>query len=99
MSHFHVRSQIERRMELVRLASHNTHKRLVSCLQGQLGMDTEKRHVRSTWRLNSLSSYITKRYEGAPRENIQPWHLASIGLTDDGRNSSLDTAEPKIKHI
>ncbi|XP_019737035.1 rho GTPase-activating protein 17b [Hippocampus comes] len=36
--------QIERRMELVRLMSHNTHKRLVSCLQGQLGTDTEKRH-------------------------------------------------------
>ncbi|XP_023139367.2 rho GTPase-activating protein 17b isoform X1 [Amphiprion ocellaris] len=36
--------QIERRMELVRLVSHNTHKKLVSCLQGQLGTDTEKRH-------------------------------------------------------
>uniref|UniRef100_A0A8D3CDP5 Rho GTPase activating protein 17b n=1 Tax=Scophthalmus maximus TaxID=52904 RepID=A0A8D3CDP5_SCOMX len=36
--------QIERRMELVRLVSHNTHKRLVFCLQGQLGTDTEKRH-------------------------------------------------------
>ncbi|XP_015242987.1 PREDICTED: rho GTPase-activating protein 17-like isoform X1 [Cyprinodon variegatus] len=36
--------QIERRMELVRLASHNMHKRLVSCLQGQLGPDTDKRY-------------------------------------------------------
>ncbi|KAL6102874.1 arhgap17 [Pungitius sinensis] len=36
--------QIERRLELVRLMSHNTHKKLVSCLQGQLGTDTEKRH-------------------------------------------------------
>ncbi|KAM9843439.1 rho GTPase-activating protein 17b isoform 3-T3 [Aulostomus maculatus] len=36
--------QIERRMELVRLVSHNTHKRLVSCLQSQLGTDSEKRH-------------------------------------------------------
>ncbi|XP_068434892.1 rho GTPase-activating protein 17b isoform X4 [Clinocottus analis] len=35
---------IERRLELVRFVSHNTHKRLVSCLQGQLGTDTEKRH-------------------------------------------------------
>ncbi|XP_061605381.1 rho GTPase-activating protein 17b isoform X2 [Phyllopteryx taeniolatus] len=31
-------------MELVRFMSHNAHKRLVSCLQGQLGTDTEKRH-------------------------------------------------------
>uniref|UniRef100_A0A1A8ISS4 Rho GTPase-activating protein 17 n=1 Tax=Nothobranchius kuhntae TaxID=321403 RepID=A0A1A8ISS4_NOTKU len=36
--------QIERRLELVRTVSHNTHKKLVSCLQGQLGSDTEKRH-------------------------------------------------------
>uniref|UniRef100_A0A8C9Z4Y4 Rho GTPase activating protein 17b n=1 Tax=Sander lucioperca TaxID=283035 RepID=A0A8C9Z4Y4_SANLU len=41
---FCVHIQIERRLELVRLVSHNTHKRLVSCLQGQLGTDTEKRH-------------------------------------------------------
>ncbi|XP_061555886.1 rho GTPase-activating protein 17b isoform X2 [Phycodurus eques] len=38
--------QIERRMELVRFMSHNAHKRLVSCLQGQLGTETEKRHKR-----------------------------------------------------
>ncbi|XP_059204008.1 LOW QUALITY PROTEIN: rho GTPase-activating protein 17b [Centropristis striata] len=35
---------IERRLELVRMVSHNAHKRLVSCLQGQLGTDSEKRH-------------------------------------------------------
>ncbi|XP_032359203.1 rho GTPase-activating protein 17a isoform X6 [Etheostoma spectabile] len=38
--------QIERRMELVRVVSHNTHKRMVSCLQGHIGADTEKRHKR-----------------------------------------------------
>lgn len=37
--------QIERRMELVRLVSHSTHKRLAACLQGQLGTEAEKRHV------------------------------------------------------
>ncbi|KAI4904307.1 hypothetical protein NFI96_001701 [Prochilodus magdalenae] len=31
-------------MELVRVVSHNTHKRLVTCLQGQIGTDAEKRH-------------------------------------------------------
>uniref|UniRef100_A0AAY4BLB8 Rho GTPase activating protein 17a n=1 Tax=Denticeps clupeoides TaxID=299321 RepID=A0AAY4BLB8_9TELE len=36
--------QIERRLEVVRLVSHNAHKKLVSCLQGHLGMDVEKRH-------------------------------------------------------
>lgn len=37
--------QIERRMELVRVVSHNTHKKMVSCLQGHIGADAEKRHV------------------------------------------------------
>lgn len=36
--------QIERRMELVRVVSHNTHKRMTACLQGQIGTDAEKRH-------------------------------------------------------
>lgn len=36
--------QIERRMELVRVVSHNTHKRMVSCLQGHIGAEAEKRH-------------------------------------------------------
>lgn len=38
--------QIERRLELVRAVSHNTHKRLVTCLQGQVGTDAEKRPER-----------------------------------------------------
>lgn len=36
--------QIERRMELVRVVSHNTHKKMAVCLQGQIGTDAEKRH-------------------------------------------------------
>uniref|UniRef100_A0A4W4F4K7 Rho GTPase-activating protein 17 n=1 Tax=Electrophorus electricus TaxID=8005 RepID=A0A4W4F4K7_ELEEL len=36
--------QIERRMELVRVVSHNAHKRLITCLQGHIGADAEKRH-------------------------------------------------------
>uniref|UniRef100_A0A8C9VVJ4 Rho GTPase activating protein 17a n=1 Tax=Scleropages formosus TaxID=113540 RepID=A0A8C9VVJ4_SCLFO len=36
--------QIERRLETVRVVSHNTHKRMVACLQGQVGTDAEKRH-------------------------------------------------------
>uniref|UniRef100_A0A8C9VLH9 Rho GTPase activating protein 17a n=1 Tax=Scleropages formosus TaxID=113540 RepID=A0A8C9VLH9_SCLFO len=37
-------SLIERRLETVRVVSHNTHKRMVACLQGQVGTDAEKRH-------------------------------------------------------
>uniref|UniRef100_A0A667WMU4 Rho GTPase-activating protein 17 n=1 Tax=Myripristis murdjan TaxID=586833 RepID=A0A667WMU4_9TELE len=37
-------NSIERRMEMVRVVSHNTHKRMVTCLQGHIGADAEKRH-------------------------------------------------------
>ncbi|KAI1883939.1 hypothetical protein AGOR_G00221240 [Albula goreensis] len=36
--------QIERRLEAVRLVSHSTHKRMVTCLQGTIGTEGEKRH-------------------------------------------------------
>ncbi|KAA0706019.1 Rho GTPase-activating protein 17 [Triplophysa tibetana] len=36
--------QIERRLETVRLVSHNAHKRMVICLQGNQGTDVDKRH-------------------------------------------------------
>ncbi|XP_066497898.1 rho GTPase-activating protein 17b isoform X3 [Hoplias malabaricus] len=36
--------QIERRLETVRFVSHNAHKKLVSCLQGHVGTDVDKRH-------------------------------------------------------
>ncbi|XP_028975766.2 rho GTPase-activating protein 17a isoform X3 [Esox lucius] len=36
--------QIERRMETVRVVSHNTHKRMTTCLQGHIGTEAEKRH-------------------------------------------------------
>lgn len=42
-------------MELVRVVSHNTHKRMVSCLQGHIGADAEKRHVRGKNAYHSCS--------------------------------------------
>lgn len=36
--------QIERRLETVRLVAHSTHKRLVTCMQGNIGTEGEKRH-------------------------------------------------------
>uniref|UniRef100_A0A671W0G3 Rho GTPase-activating protein 17 n=1 Tax=Sparus aurata TaxID=8175 RepID=A0A671W0G3_SPAAU len=49
---------IERRMELVRVVSHNTHKRMVSCLQGHIGADAEKRHKKLP--LTSLSQAMVE---------------------------------------
>lgn len=39
--------QVEKRLELVKQVSHSTHKKLTACLQGQQGVDVEKRSVRS----------------------------------------------------
>ncbi|XP_067912096.1 rho GTPase-activating protein 17-like isoform X1 [Heterodontus francisci] len=36
--------QIEKRMDSIRIISHNTHKRLAACLQVQQGTEVEKRH-------------------------------------------------------
>uniref|UniRef100_A0A8C9MKD0 Rho GTPase activating protein 44 n=1 Tax=Serinus canaria TaxID=9135 RepID=A0A8C9MKD0_SERCA len=35
--------QVEKRLELVKQVSHSTHKKLAACLQGQQGLDADKR--------------------------------------------------------
>uniref|UniRef100_A0A672V4P5 BAR domain-containing protein n=1 Tax=Strigops habroptila TaxID=2489341 RepID=A0A672V4P5_STRHB len=37
---------VEKRLELVKQVSHSTHKKLTACLQGQQGLDADKRSVR-----------------------------------------------------
>lgn len=37
---------MEKRLELVKQVSHSTHKKLTACLQGQQGLDADKRSVR-----------------------------------------------------
>ncbi|KAF3700219.1 Rho GTPase-activating protein 17 [Channa argus] len=49
-------NKIEKRLEAVRLVAHNTHKRLVSCLQSQPGTDTDKRHKKLP--LTALSQVV-----------------------------------------
>uniref|UniRef100_A0A7N6BVZ0 Rho GTPase activating protein 44 n=1 Tax=Anabas testudineus TaxID=64144 RepID=A0A7N6BVZ0_ANATE len=39
--------QVEKRLELVKQVSHSTHKKLTACLQGQQGVDVERKSVRS----------------------------------------------------
>uniref|UniRef100_A0A3Q4I3F5 Rho GTPase-activating protein 44 n=1 Tax=Neolamprologus brichardi TaxID=32507 RepID=A0A3Q4I3F5_NEOBR len=38
---------VEKRLELVKQVSHSTHKKLTACLQGQQGVDVDKKSVRS----------------------------------------------------
>lgn len=39
--------EVEKRLELVKQVSHSTHKKLTACLQGQQGVDVDKKSVRS----------------------------------------------------
>lgn len=57
-SNVRIISQIERRLENMRLVSHNVYKKMVMCLQGNMGSDVDKRHVSNSclYISNSLHS-------------------------------------------
>ncbi|XP_048026987.1 rho GTPase-activating protein 44 isoform X1 [Megalobrama amblycephala] len=57
--------QVEKRLELVKQVSHNTHKKLTACLQGQQGVDVDKRSVRSPSKKLPLTSLAQCLVEGA----------------------------------
>ncbi|KAF4106251.1 hypothetical protein G5714_012241 [Onychostoma macrolepis] len=57
--------QVEKRLELVKQVSHSTHKKLTACLQGQQGVDVEKRSVRSPSKKLPLTSLAQCLVEGA----------------------------------
>ncbi|XP_034050656.1 rho GTPase-activating protein 44-like isoform X6 [Thalassophryne amazonica] len=57
--------QVEKRLELVKQVSHSTHKKLTACLQGQQGMDVEKKSVRSPSKKLPLTTLAQCMVEGA----------------------------------
>nr|XP_046212306.1 rho GTPase-activating protein 44-like isoform X4 [Oncorhynchus gorbuscha] len=57
--------QVEKRLELVKQVSHSTHKKLTACLQGQQGVDVEKRSVRSPSKKLPLTTLAQCLVEGA----------------------------------
>ncbi|KAG5854109.1 hypothetical protein ANANG_G00034040 [Anguilla anguilla] len=57
--------QVEKRLELVKQVSHSTHKKLTTCLQGQQGVDVDKRSVRSPSKKLPLSTLAQCLVEGA----------------------------------
>ncbi|XP_033975028.1 rho GTPase-activating protein 44-like isoform X2 [Trematomus bernacchii] len=56
--------QVEKRLELVKQVSHSTHKKLTACLQGQQGVEVEKKSVRSPSKL-PLTTLAQCMVEGA----------------------------------
>uniref|UniRef100_A0A3Q3EX90 Rho GTPase-activating protein 44 n=1 Tax=Labrus bergylta TaxID=56723 RepID=A0A3Q3EX90_9LABR len=56
---------VEKRLELVKQVSHSTHKKLTACLQGQQGVDVEKKSVRSPSKKLPLTTLAQCMVEGA----------------------------------
>ncbi|XP_035468875.1 rho GTPase-activating protein 44-like isoform X11 [Scophthalmus maximus] len=57
--------QVEKRLELVKQVSHSTHKKLTACLQGQQGVDVDKKSVRSPSKKLPLTTLAQCLVEGA----------------------------------
>ncbi|KAM7386822.1 hypothetical protein PAMA_009447 [Pampus argenteus] len=87
--------QIERRLELVRLVSHNTHKRLVTCLQGQLGTDNEKRHKKLP--LTTLSQAMQEGGSQLGDESLIGKMMDVCGEAENRLASELSQYEVQIE--
>nr|XP_054605376.1 rho GTPase-activating protein 44 isoform X4 [Nothobranchius furzeri] len=57
--------QVEKRLELVKQVSHSAHKKLTACLQGQQGVDVDKKSVRSPSKKLPLTTLAQCLVEGA----------------------------------
>ncbi|XP_035768042.1 rho GTPase-activating protein 17a isoform X6 [Neolamprologus brichardi] len=78
--------QIERRMELVRVVSHNTHKKMVSCLQGHIGAEAEKRHS------------VPRLYTGNGQKKL-PLTALSQAMTEGGSQLGEDSLIGKMMEV
>ncbi|XP_071319264.1 rho GTPase-activating protein 17a isoform X4 [Trachinotus anak] len=78
--------QLERRMELVRVVSHNTHKRMVSCLQGHIGADAEKRHS------------VPRLYTGNGQKKL-PLTALSQAMVEGGNQLGEDSLIGKMMEV
>ncbi|XP_014914327.1 rho GTPase-activating protein 17-like isoform X7 [Poecilia latipinna] len=78
--------QIERRMELVRVVSHNTHKKMVSCLQGHIGAEAEKRHS------------VPRLYTGNGQKKL-PLTALSQAMVEGGTQLGEDSSIGKMMEV
>ncbi|XP_026206949.1 rho GTPase-activating protein 17a isoform X2 [Anabas testudineus] len=87
--------QIERRMELVRVVSHNTHKRMVSCLQGHIGADAEKRHKKLP--LTTLSQAMVEGGNQLGEDSLMGKMMEVCGEAENRLASELMLHELQIE--
>ncbi|XP_026171683.1 rho GTPase-activating protein 44-like isoform X2 [Mastacembelus armatus] len=91
--------QVEKRLELVKQVSHSTHKKLAACLQGQQGVDVDKKSVRSPSKL-PLTTLAQCMVEGAAMlgdESLLGKMLKLCGETQDRLAHELLSFESTIE--
>lgn len=80
--------QVEKRLELVKQVSHSTHKKLTACLQGQQGVDVDKKSVRSPsvrgspWRHSNI-------YISSVASRFIMWYVMIKYLLDSLRDTRI----------
>ncbi|XP_053715893.1 rho GTPase-activating protein 44-like isoform X7 [Synchiropus splendidus] len=92
--------QVEKRLELVKQVSHSTHKKLTACLQGQQGVDLDKKSVRSPSKKLPLTTLAQCMVEGAALlgdETLLGKMLKLSGETQDKLAQELITFELTIE--
>ncbi|KAJ8390691.1 hypothetical protein AAFF_G00100710 [Aldrovandia affinis] len=92
--------QVEKRLELVKQVSHSTHKRLTACLQGQQGVEVEKRSVRSPSKKLPLTTLAQCLVEGAAvlgDDSLLGKMLKLCGETEDRMAQELILFEFQIE--
>uniref|UniRef100_A0A7N9AMD0 Rho GTPase-activating protein 17 n=1 Tax=Mastacembelus armatus TaxID=205130 RepID=A0A7N9AMD0_9TELE len=82
-------------MELVRVVSHNTHKRMVSCLQGHIGADAEKRHKKLP--LTALSQAMVEGGNQLGEESLIGKMMEVCGEAENRLASELMQHELQIE--
>uniref|UniRef100_A0A8C5AQH7 Rho GTPase activating protein 44 n=1 Tax=Gadus morhua TaxID=8049 RepID=A0A8C5AQH7_GADMO len=92
--------QVEKRLELVKQVSHSTHKKLTACLQGQQGVEVEKKSVRSPSKKLPLTTLAQCMVEGAAvlgDESLLGKMLKLCGETQDKLAQELIQFEVTIE--
>nr|XP_008123184.1 PREDICTED: rho GTPase-activating protein 17 [Anolis carolinensis] len=87
--------QIERRLDTVRSVCHNSHKRLVMCLQGQYGTDAEKKHKKLP-----LTAFAQNMQEGALQlsdETLLGKMLETCGEAENKLSMELSHHEVQVE--
>ncbi|XP_060642459.2 rho GTPase-activating protein 17 isoform X4 [Anolis sagrei] len=87
--------QIERRLDMVRSVCHNSHKRLVMCLQGQYGTDAEKKHKKLP-----LTAFAQNMQEGALQlsdETLLGKMLETCGEAENKLSMELSHHEVQVE--